>query len=817
MAAIDDLIAQIEDKALRERLRTETDRITKEKKFGLVFEDHLPELTPVYSAMVKKNSKVALQDGKLSDLWRVLSVRNGEAHCRNIGSGEMRQFAVDDLVVVRQFGEPIFPALVPVDRVQNGPDDAPWHTLIEADNYHALQLLDYLHAGKVDCIYIDPPYNSGARDWKYNNDYVDDNDNWRHSKWLAFMRRRLKLAKRLLKPDDSVLIVTIDEKEYLHLGMLLEQMFPNARMQMVTIVINAPGQTRKQQLARVEEYAYFIFFGDAEPPLVTDDLLNDKPSHNPNTVRWESLLRSGTNSRRIDRPALFYPVFIRPESRELVDAGDAKPIGTPRSAWEVPNGTTAVWPLKSDGTEGNWRASPEYLRQLSTKGFVRVGEYRANEGRGTIWYLGRAAINKIDTGEILVVGRDAQGAVVVTPNPESIHGRRTVAKTVWNRSLHHAGWHGTNLLGAILPGKTFPFPKSLYSVVDALRLAVGHKTNAVVVDYFAGSGTTLNAVNILNLMDGGQRHCVMVTNNEVSEQDAINFKAKGYRQGQIEWERHGICQSITWPRSKYTVLGKRDDGSELEGEYFTGKTIDIEKPRKINQIAFTSIEELDSATKKKQLVALIDGIPQSEVKKDSAFVVSEKYPASILFDESLADAWLEALEGQEHITDFYIVTTSKSIFDDLKASINDLLGPVIVTGEEKRPMRAGFRANLEYFRLDFLDKDHVALGRQFREILPILWLRAGAIGPRPELPKNKPIPAMLIPEHNPFAVLVDESRFADFAAEVEGRNDLSHAYLVTDSEDAFQEMAGQLKVANVIQLYRDYLENFVINKGEGAA
>lgn len=255
----------------------------------------------------------------------------------------------------------------------------------------------------------------------------------------------------------------------------------------------------------------------------------------------------------------------------------------------------------------------------------------------------------------------------------------------------------------------------------------------------------------------------------------------------------------------------------MEGEYLTGKATEQEKPRKFQQVAFTSIDDLNTATKKKQLVSLIDGIPQSEVNKDSAFVVSEKHPASILFDESQADAWLEALEDQEHITDFYIVTAKKATFDNLKARIDDLLGPVTVTEEEKRPMREGFPANLEYFRLDFLDKDHVALGRQFREILPILWLRAGAIGPRPELPKNRPIPAMLIPEHNPFAVLVEETRFADFAAKLEGRGDLTHVYLVTDSEEAFQEMAGQLRVPNVIQLYRDYLENFVINKGEGAS
>ena len=110
--------------------------------------------------------------------------------------------------------------------------------------------MDYLYAGKVDCIYIDPPYNTGAHDWKYNNDYVDATDTYRHSKWLSMMEKRLKLAKRLLNPKDSVLIVTIDEKEYLHLGCLLEELFPYAHMQMVTIVTDPFGQERNQQLAQ---------------------------------------------------------------------------------------------------------------------------------------------------------------------------------------------------------------------------------------------------------------------------------------------------------------------------------------------------------------------------------------------------------------------------------------------------------------------------------------------------------------------------------------------------------------------------------------
>ena len=143
--------------------------------------------------------------------------------------GERERLLLDSLVVISEFGEPVLPGLRYLGAVERG-GDKPYHVVINGENYHALEALRFTHAGKVDCIYIDPPYNSGARDWKYNNDYVDDTDAYRHSKWLAFMERRLKLAKDLLNPDDSVLIVTIDEKEYLRLGLLLEQTFAGARI-----------------------------------------------------------------------------------------------------------------------------------------------------------------------------------------------------------------------------------------------------------------------------------------------------------------------------------------------------------------------------------------------------------------------------------------------------------------------------------------------------------------------------------------------------------------------------------------------------------
>ena len=813
MAAIDDLIAQVEDKALRERLRDEASRIAKKKTFGLVFEEHLPELTPIYSAEVRRHSKVALRKGPLTDLWRVISVRDGDARCRRISNGEVRSIQVEDLVVMRQFGDPIYPSLVPVDRVQNGPEGAAWHTLIEADNYHALQLLEYACAGKVDCIYIDPPYNSGARDWKYNNDFVDKKDRWRHSKWLAMMKRRLLLAKRLLIDEKGVLIVTVDEHEVHHLRALLAQIFPEFYIQMITAVINPKGVTQGR-FSRVEEYAVYCFGKGAFVPDSSDNLLNIPDiGRRP---RWKGLLRSGTNARRVDRKNMFYPVLIDQEKRMVVDAGDPLPFDQDPLPGEKINGYAAAWPIRTDKSFGNWGVSATALRRLIRKGYVSCGKYDEKRKTFGITYISELSQKRIKTGEITITGRDARTNVVKI---EFASNKNRVIKTVWHRTRHDAGAYGSGFVQHVLGGTKFPFPKSIYSVKDALAAVIRHRKDALILDFFSGSGTTLNAVHLLNLEDNGRRQCIMVTNNEVSAEEAQELRVQGYRPGQAGWERRGICQSVTWRRSKFTILGKRDDGSELDGDYLTGQILEKERPRMIRQAAFTSTTGLNTLAKKRQLVALIDGIPQSLVKKNSAFIVSEEHSKSILFDDSQADAWLDALEHQEHITEFFVVTASKATFDSLKARILELLGAMFVLEEEKRPMREGFSANLEYFRLDFLDKDNVALGRQFPEILPILWLRAGAIGPRPELSQSKPIPAILLPDRNPFAVLVDETRFADFVDKLASHifcNDLTHVFLVTDSEEAFQEMSGQLKVPNVIQLYRDYLENFVINKVNSA-
>ncbi len=348
MAAIHDLLAQVQDEALRVRLEQEINRLSKAKKFGLVFEEHLPECTPLYDIPVKRGSTVAKKTGAVSDMYEVSDIKDGIAICYHKVTEKREEILVNELVSVAQFGEPIYPYLKLIDNVCNAPDSDLWHTLIEADNYHALQLLEYLYAGKVDCIYIDPPYNTGARDWKYNNDYVDGADAYRHSKWLSFMQKRLKVAKKLLNPKDSVLIVTIDEKEYLHLGCLLEEMFPEAGMQMISSVINPAGAGRQNEFSRTDEYIFVLQLGAARVLPESRDMENVP-------IIWDTLRRSDLASRRgtiKGGTSQFYPIYVDDKTHRIREIGAPLAHDVPIETVPEMPGCTTVFPIRDNGIEG---------------------------------------------------------------------------------------------------------------------------------------------------------------------------------------------------------------------------------------------------------------------------------------------------------------------------------------------------------------------------------------------------------------------------------------------------------------------------------
>jgi adenine-specific DNA-methyltransferase len=470
-------------------------------------------------------------------------------------------------VVISDFGGPILPGLRHVGSVERG-GDKPFHVVINGENHHALEALRFTHAGKVDCIYIDPPYNTGARDWKYDNDYVDDTDAYRHSKWLAFMERRLKLAKDLLNPEDSVLIVTIDEKEYVRLGLLLEQTFSSSLIQMVTSVVKPGGTSRVRGFSRVAEYLYFVFVGSSDIIRTGDNMLGD--SDNGTSLSessiWEGMVRRGIGVVRRQRPKQFYPIYVDPERRRIIAHGEPLGPGIPREEAPAMPGTISVWPIKDDGTEGFWQLSPTGLTKAQAAGTVRVGSFNEKTGQYRIQYMKAKKAKAVADGLVAVSGKDENGVVILDLAVSSLSAEST-PRTVWNRSAHDASVGGAGLLNRVLPGRRFPFPKSLYAVEDTVRFFVKDKREAVVLDFFAGSGTTAHAVARLNRQDDGRRQSILVTNNEVSADEAQELRGRGLRPGDLEWEALGIFEHITRPRVTAAITGRTQDGEPIKGDY----------------------------------------------------------------------------------------------------------------------------------------------------------------------------------------------------------------------------------------------------------
>ncbi len=534
MSRLTELLSAVKDlnPKIGEELAREVGLLQQRTSYGLMFERHQPEAVELPGHPVRAGDKVRLLPPRGSAepadprLWVVQRARSAEVEVGAVIDGGVVTRTVPryDAVLVAEFQDPIYPGLRVDETVVRG-GDKPFHTVINGENFHALELLTFTHEHAVDVIYIDPPYNSGATDWKYNNDYVGTDDEYRHSKWLAFMERRLKLAKRLLR-NDGVIVITIDEHEVIRLGGLLEQVFEGWKTQLVTIVSNPKGVTQ-EYFSRVEEYAFFVFAPEARIGAVDDDLLTHRDEEEareagqPARPRWKGLLRSGDDSLRADRKDMFYPIWIDPSTRKIARVGEPLPLEQEPDVEPV-DGLVPVWPIRKDLKQGRWGVSAATLRSLVEQGFVAVGREDRRRRTWAVSYLSKQIREEIELGLLRVRGHDPVTGVADVEYVDTASRR---IRTVWHRSRHDAGAYGKDLIGALLGGtRTFPFPKSLYAVEDALRPLVIARPEAVVLDFFAGSGTTAHAVMRLNRQDGGRRQCILVTNNEVSadEQEKLN-------------------------------------------------------------------------------------------------------------------------------------------------------------------------------------------------------------------------------------------------------------------------------------------------------
>ena len=674
MSVISDLIDRVNDPDLRARLSEEVARMQKQKKFGLVFEEHLPEATPLYEAAISVGSLVSLKDKEFKEFFRVKQINGDTLICeREDDSRERVELDKSEAVAVAMFGQPIYPCLKSMDAVKNAPDSDLWHTLIEADNYHALQLLVYLYGGMVDCIYIDPPYNTGDKSWKYNNNYVDSSDSFRHSKWLSMMKKRLVLAKKLLNPKDSVLIVTIDEKEYLRLGCLLEELFPAANIQMISSVINPAGVSRGGEFARTDEYLFIVMLGNMAPQALplSDDWRGKIKGGYKDKLRWNGLMRSGTNARREDRPNLFYPIYVSNDGLHINKIGDSIPLNQNRDEVESQIDSVTIWPIRSDGSEGNWQISQERLSFLYQKGYVRLGSFTDNGM--SFSYLKSGEVAKVDEGKFPIIGHRDDGSIIVD---ESDYEARFIPGTQWWISSHDATQLGTKLLNAII-GKRFDFPKSLYAVHDTIRFFVANKPNALIVDFFAGSGTTLQAVNLLNAEDGGKRRCILATNNEVSEAEAKTLRKQGYKPGDEEWEKYGIARYVNWPRTVCSIEGHDINGNPLKGNYL-GSEIPMSDGFAANaqffKLSFLDKKAVAMDMQFKELLTTlwmkagaVGECPVIESSEIADYYIFPENKMAILKEEDAYMQFKEAMKGHDEIQTLFIITDSDSDFREMSA------------------------------------------------------------------------------------------------------------------------------------------------------
>lgn len=446
----------------------------------------------------------------------------------------------------------------------------PINFLIEGDNYHTLSVLNFTHQGKIDVIYIDPPYNTGDTSWKYNNDFVDKEDTYRHSKWISFMNKRLVLARSLLK-EDGTLICAIDENEQPRLGIMLEEIFPKHEIVCVSIVHNPRG-IQGTNFSYCHEYAYFVYPGDGKKYIST---------HERTDPSLRNLRDSGGESMRTDAKTCFYPIIVK--GGKIIGFGDVPDQGFhPKGINEKKNdGSIYIWPIDSTGDERKWRYSRSSVEEIIEN--LRVKEVK----------------DKFD----IYLYKDEDRY-----------------KTVWIDSKYDASEYGTKLIKRILGPNTFAFPKSINVVKECLLAVAKDKKDAIILDYFAGSGTTGHAVLEINKKDQGNRSFILCTNNE-----------------------NGICEEVCYPRIKSVIKGYTDkidnqsvDGLDGQLKYFKTKFV----KKRNNGDDFKSRITAECI----DMLCLREGV-FDEVKKTDQYRVFQHGNKTVAVYHSIAHTSLSALKS----------------------------------------------------------------------------------------------------------------------------------------------------------------------------
>ena len=480
------------------------------------------------------------------------------------------------------------------------------HVFIQGDNYHALSVLNYTHKKKIDVIFIDPPYNTGSQAWIYNNSYVDKDDRFKHSKWLSFMSKRLRLARNLLR-DDGFFIVTIDNNELFTLGLLMDEIFGERnRVGVVTVVHNPKGRNFDNFFSANSEFM-FVYAKDVSKASFNNVAIDEEIAgtfdldDKEGKYRLEPLMRARTETRRENKPNFWYPIYVSSDLKELT--------------LKKKKGFHEVWPITDDGKEMTWINLPKTFEDKN-----KNGHFLAKKVGGRL--------------QIFRKFREQQ-----------------VFKNVWTNKKYQSEFHGTNLLKKIFGDKRFDYPKSLYLVMDILKIT--SKEDAVILDFFAGSGTTGHAVLELNNEDGGNRQFILCTSNE-------NNNGNGHG---------GIAEGVCYPRIKKVIEGYKDPSGNavaaLGGNlrYFMGELVGNVKTDNDKRVLTSRCGEM---------LCLAESTFDEVMSKKGAFAIYEnqKQMTGIIYDEdAISDFKKEAKKYKKPFVVYvfsYDHTYNEEDFEDLE-------------------------------------------------------------------------------------------------------------------------------------------------------
>lgn len=537
--------------------------------------------------------------------------------------------------------------------ISKAANDEPTHLLLEGDNYHLLSVLNYTHAGKIDVIYIDPPYNTGNKDFVYNDHYVDKDDPYRHSEWLSFMDNRLRLAKTLLA-DSGVMFISIDDNEYAHLKILCDKIFgeENSIGPFIQNKLNAKNDTLNIQ----KNHEYVLVYrkmeikagGKTVPTLLNKKVTTKEVFKNDDKFYYlgDSITTRGEGGILNSRKNLGYTIYFNPESGDFKGVMDydvelAKTVNDESKLYAtesdlVENGYVCIRPPKVRGKLGAWTWDCNRFNNNLDKIFIK--KTRSGYAVQTKKFVDPDEVYEFD-------GKYYHDVVNKLGNSKSI--------------IEFSTNDGTDVYNQILEAGSFNNPKNL----QMLKFFIGlyDKRNAIVLDFFAGSGTTGQAVLELNQEDDGKRQVILGTNNENS-----------------------IAENITYERMNKVINGYGSTaGIPANLRYFMTDFVDIS-----GLSTLTDKDKLEIAKEMGVMIALRENSFE-QVEQTSHWQTYENATqiTAIYYreDKTMIDEYLDKLNAQDKPVKLYIFGWGKNAgteYASEKISVEDIPEPLIEVYKE---------------------------------------------------------------------------------------------------------------------------------------